>query len=370
MTMHNETAGDFRNYESQIDEAFGLYDDLGIRSIKNGYVADDGDLAGEGYNHHNQVLVNHHTLVAETAAANRQMLDIHEPIHPTGRRRTYPNLMTREGVKGQEYDAFGDVSPRHHVTFPFTRMLGGPVEYTPGIFDTESGSGGIETTRAKQLAMYPTYFSGLQMVADLPSSYLADRPATLEVGEVAQAQHADLDGFVTRSEWANAQGEEYVPSTPAAPTAVRRHVDARGRRRRRVRRSPPGSELRGRQRARGGRRRDGHPPGRRRAGRAGVDSRDRLLGRLDRDGDDRLARGRERRPLPRADRRGRRRFQPRFDRRHGTRRVDAGARRAADHRADSPRVSVHRGRAGSGLGRYSSPRRRDRGLHGHRPAEG
>ncbi|WP_180841644.1 glycoside hydrolase family 97 catalytic domain-containing protein [Natrinema zhouii] len=211
MTMHNETAGDFRNYESQLEEAFGLYDDLGIRTIKNGYVADSGNLAGEGYSHHNQVLVNHHTLVAETAAANRQMLDVHEPIHPTGRRRTYPNLMTREGVKGQEYDAFGDVSPSHHVTFPFTRMLGGPVEYTPGIFDTDSGSGGIETTRAKQLAMYPTYFSGLQMVADLPSSYLADRPATLEIGEVAQAQHAELDGFVTQSEWANAQGEAYVP---------------------------------------------------------------------------------------------------------------------------------------------------------------
>ncbi len=211
MTMHNETAGDFRNYESQIDEVFGLYDDLGIRTIKSGYVADDGNLADEGYNHHNQVLVNHHTLVAERAAANRQMLDVHEPIHPTGRRRTYPNLMTREGVKGQEYDAFGDVSPSHHVTFPFTRMLGGPVEYTPGIFDTDSGSGGIETTRAKQLAMYPTYFSGLQMVADLPSSYLADQPATLSVGEVAQAQHADLDGFVTQSEWANARGEAYVP---------------------------------------------------------------------------------------------------------------------------------------------------------------
>ncbi|MDF9746947.1 glycoside hydrolase family 97 catalytic domain-containing protein [Natrinema salsiterrestre] len=211
MTMHNETAGDFRNYESQLDEAFGLYDDLGIRTIKNGYVSDSGDLSGEGYSHHNQVLVNHHTLVAETAAANRQLLDVHEPIHPTGRRRTYPNLMTREGVKGQEYDAFGNVSPDHHVTFPFTRMLGGPVEYTPGIFDMESGSGGIETTRAKQLAMYPTYFSGLQMVADLPSSYLADQPATLGVGEVAQAQHADLDGFVTQSEWANAQGEAYVP---------------------------------------------------------------------------------------------------------------------------------------------------------------
>nr|WP_255681890.1 glycoside hydrolase family 97 catalytic domain-containing protein [Natrinema sp. SYSU A 869] len=211
MTMHNETAGDFRNYESQIDEAFGLYDELGIRTIKNGYVADDGNLAGKGYTHHNQVLVNHHTLVAERAAANRQMLDIHEPIHPTGRRRTYPNLMTREGVKGQEYDSFGDVSPAHHVTFPFTRMLGGPVEYTPGIFDMDSGSGGIETTRAKQLAMYPTYFSGLQMVADLPSSYLADQPAMLRVDEVSQAQHAELDGFGTQSEWAHAQGEAYVP---------------------------------------------------------------------------------------------------------------------------------------------------------------
>ncbi|QLG48321.2 glycoside hydrolase family 97 catalytic domain-containing protein [Natrinema halophilum] len=223
MTMHNETAGDFRNYESQIDEAFDLYDDLGIRTIKTGYVSDDGNLAGDGFNHHNQVLVNHHTLVAKTAAANRQLLDVHEPIHPTGRRRTYPNMMTREGVKGQEYDAFGDVSPAHHVTFPFTRMLGGPVEYTPGIFDMDSGSGGIETTRAKQLAMYPTYFSGLQMVADLPSSYLADQPATLGVGEVAQAQHAELSGLERRSKWANSQGEAYVPfagdsdeSSPAA----------------------------------------------------------------------------------------------------------------------------------------------------------
>ncbi len=214
MTMHNETAGDFQTYESQLEAAFGLYDDLGVRTIKNGYVADSGDLAGEGHNHHNQMLVNHHTLVAETAAANRQLLDIHEPIHPTGRRRTYPNLMTREGVKGQEYDSFGSISPEHHVTFPFTRMLGGPVEFTPGIFDMESGSGGIETTRAKQLAMYPTYLSGLQMVADLPSSYLADQPATLRVGSVAQAEYGDRQGFSTAARWANAQGEAYVPIDP------------------------------------------------------------------------------------------------------------------------------------------------------------
>jgi len=216
MTMHNETAGDFQNYESQADEAFDLYDELGIHTIKNGYVADSGNLAGEGHNHHNQVLVNHHTLIAETAAANRQMLDVHEPIHPTGRRRTYPNLMTREGVKGQEYDSFGFVSPEHHVTFPFTRMLGGPVEYTPGIFDMDSGSGGIETTRAKQLAMYPTYFSGLQMAADLPSSYLAEQPATLGVDEVAQAEWAEIDGLATAASWANAQGEQYVEFDPNA----------------------------------------------------------------------------------------------------------------------------------------------------------
>ncbi|KAA9399559.1 carbohydrate-binding protein [Haloarcula sp. CBA1130] len=222
MTMHNETAGGFRNYESQLDAAFSLYDDLGIRTIKNGYVSDSGDLAGEGFNHHNQVLVNHHTLVAETAAANRQMLDMHEPIHPTGRRRTYPNLMTREGVKGQEYDSFGDVSPEHHVTFPFTRMLGGPVEYTPGIFDMDSGSGGIESTRAKQLAMYPTYFSGLQMAADLPSSYLADQPSTTSIGEVAQAEWGDIEGFSTAARWANAQGEQYVAIDPnsASPGAT------------------------------------------------------------------------------------------------------------------------------------------------------
>jgi hypothetical protein len=230
MTMHNETAGGFRNYESQIDEAFSLYDDLGIRTIKNGYVRDAGDLAGEGHNHHNQVLVNHHHLVARTAAANRQMLDMHEPIHPTGRRRRYPNLMTREGVFGQEYDSFGDVPPEHHVTFPFTRMLGGPVEYTPGIFDMDSGSGGIETTRAKQLAMYPTYFSGLQMAADLPSSYLADQPPTITPGAVAQAEFAQLDGFGTAASWAGAQAERYVEidpnSAPVGSTLTWTVVDA------------------------------------------------------------------------------------------------------------------------------------------------
>ncbi|SEP05805.1 Carbohydrate binding module (family 6) [Halogranum amylolyticum] len=218
MTAHNETAGNVSNYESQLDDSpnpFADYDDLGIRSIKTGYVADSGvSIDGTTYNHHCQPLVNHHYLVYREAAKHRQMLEVHEPIKPTGERRSYPNVMTREGVLGQEYDSFGTVSPSHHVTFPFTRMLGGPVEYTPGIFDMDSGSGGIETTRAKQLAMYPTYFSGLQMVADLPSSYLAEQDAEAGVGEVMQAEFADRDGLARSATWANAQGGRYVEFDP------------------------------------------------------------------------------------------------------------------------------------------------------------
>ena len=218
MTAHNETAGNVSNYESQLDDTpnpFADYDELGIRSIKTGYVADSGvSIDGTTYNHHCQPLVNHHYLVYREAAKNRQMLEVHEPIKPTGERRSYPNVMTREGVLGQEYDSFGTVSPSHHVTFPFTRMLGGPVEYTPGIFDMDSGSGGIETTRAKQLAMYPSYFSGLHMVADLPSSYLAEQDSTVAVGEVGQAEFGERDGLNRAATWANAQGGRYVEFDP------------------------------------------------------------------------------------------------------------------------------------------------------------
>jgi hypothetical protein len=218
MTMHNETSGGITNYESQINESpniYSDYEDLGIRSIKTGYVADQGvQIDGQLYRHHSQAMVNHYQFTAEEAAKERQMLDIHEPIKPTGKRRTYPNLMTREGVFGQEYDSFTTITPEHHVTFPFTRMLGGPVEFTPGIFDLSSGNGGIETSVAKQLAMYPTFFSGLQMVADLPSSYLADQPATVSVGGVVQAEFGEVDGLPVAAEWANAQGGRYVGFDP------------------------------------------------------------------------------------------------------------------------------------------------------------
>ncbi|WP_231754451.1 glycoside hydrolase family 97 catalytic domain-containing protein [Halapricum sp. CBA1109] len=254
MTAHNETAGNTTNYESQLtdgDSAFAYYDDLGIHSIKTGYVADNGVSVDDvTHNHHCQPLVNHHHLVYREAAANRQMLNVHEPVKPTGERRRFPNVMTKEGVRGQEYDSFGGIDPSHHVTFPFTRMVAGPVEYTPGIFDMDSGSGGIETTRAKQLAMYPTYLSGLQMAADVVASYLDDSDDSVALGQVTQAEFGERSDVGTGARWANAQAAGYVSST--------RHRPATGPASRSPRRTSPRaastistSGTRGRRRARG-----------------------------------------------------------------------------------------------------------------------
>ncbi|WP_049922989.1 glycoside hydrolase family 97 catalytic domain-containing protein [Halopiger djelfimassiliensis] len=225
MTIHNETAGALPHYEDRIieDDLFQQYEDLGIHSIKNGYVSDeglgiDGDGSDPTHNQHNQVAVNHHRLVIEAAAADRQLLEIHEGIKPTGEIRTYPNVANREVVKAQEYDGFeqlsSDVAPDHHVTLPFTRNLAGPVSFQPGIFDitfTDDRGGQIRTTRAKQLAMYPTYLSGLQMVADRIEAYVDE---TLEVGECLQAASGDIDGFVTLDEWRNAFGTNFVAVDP------------------------------------------------------------------------------------------------------------------------------------------------------------
>ncbi len=225
MTAHNETAGNLVTYEDQIlnDDIFPYYEENHIRSIKNGYVADAGmGHTGDGgtstINHHCQIAVNHHELVAQEAAKNRQLLERHEADKPTGKRRTYPNLASTETVKAQEYDGFGalgsDVGPNHHVTLPFTRMLAGPASYQPGIFDitfNDDTGGQIQTTRAKQLAMYPNYNAGLQMVADRIEAYI---DPTLEVGELLQAAAGNIDGFITADNWRNAFGTNYVPVDP------------------------------------------------------------------------------------------------------------------------------------------------------------
>ncbi|EMA63525.1 glycoside hydrolase family 97 catalytic domain-containing protein [Halorubrum kocurii] len=225
MTIHNETAGNLPNYEDSVldEDVFAAYDEQGINSIKNGYVSDpglgiDGDGSEPTHNQHNQLAVNHHRLVIREAAANRQLLEIHEGIKPTGEIRTYPNVANREVVKAQEYDGFGqlgsNVGRDHHVTLPFTRNLAGPVSYQPGIFDitfTDDRGGRVQTTRAKQLAMYPTYLSGLQMAADRVEAYVDE---TFEVGEALQAAAGDVDGFVTDDSWRNAFGTNFVAVDP------------------------------------------------------------------------------------------------------------------------------------------------------------
>jgi carbohydrate-binding DOMON domain-containing protein len=226
MTIHNETSGNLYNYEDEINSKgiFSEYEAAGIRSIKNGYVNDfglydDSDTPDTATtNQHSQLAVDHHRTVIRNAAQHRQTLEIHEGIKPTGERRTYPNVAAREVVLAQEYDGFGalgsGVGREHHVTLPFTRMLAGPTSYQPGIFDitfNDSTGDQIQTTRAKQLAMYPNYNAGIQMAADRVEAYV---DSSFEVGEYVQAQCGDLDGMITADKWRNAFGAHYVPIDP------------------------------------------------------------------------------------------------------------------------------------------------------------
>ena len=194
LIAHNETSGGVQNYERQMEEAFAFYQSLGIDAIKSGYVT---DLTSEGHSHHSQFMVNHYRKVIEAAAKYKIMLDVHEPIHDTGERRTYPNMMTREGARGQEYNAWGGEGgnpPEHETILFFTRMLAGPMDFTPGVFDIliERGTGRPRraeesrprTTLAKQLALYIVLYSPLQMAADLPENY-EKKPAFQFIRDVA-----------------------------------------------------------------------------------------------------------------------------------------------------------------------------------------
>ncbi|MBA2707093.1 MAG: glycoside hydrolase family 97 protein [Gemmatimonadaceae bacterium] len=194
LIAHNETSGGTVNYERQMEGAFKLYNSLGIDAIKSGYVA---DTTPEGHSHHSQFMVRHYRKVIETAAKYKIMMDVHEPIHDTGERRTYPNMMSREGARGQEYNAWsgeGGNPPEHETILFFTRLLAGPMDFTPGVFDIliERGTGRprrpeesrIRTTLAKQLALYVVIYSPLQMAADLPENYVG-KPAFQFIRDVA-----------------------------------------------------------------------------------------------------------------------------------------------------------------------------------------
>ncbi len=164
---HHETSGNISHYEWELPEAYDYYRLLGVRYVKTGYVSprlNTGDF------HSSQVGVRHYQKTVEMAAERQMMLDIHEPVKGTGIERTWPNLLTREGVMGQEYEG-GAVTPEHAAVLPFTRLLAGPLDYTPGLFNLSGTSRKVRSTLTKQLAFYVTMYSPMQMVADLPEHY-------------------------------------------------------------------------------------------------------------------------------------------------------------------------------------------------------
>ncbi len=170
---HHETTANVSAYEEQLDTAFAYYANLGIHAVKTGYV---GSIKPSGQFHYGQWMVNHFRRVVETAARYHITIDAHESIKATGIERTWPNMMTREGARGQEYNAWSDGNPPDHTTIlPFTRLLAGPMDYTPGIFDIRfdryKKGNKVHSTLAKQLALMVVIYSPLQMAADLPENY-------------------------------------------------------------------------------------------------------------------------------------------------------------------------------------------------------
>lgn len=167
---HHETVGFVDNYEKQIEEAYKYYSSHGIKYIKPGYAGSMMTIQGRKEFHHSQAGVVHYQKAVELAARYQIMLDVHEPIKGTGIERTWPNLLTREGARGQEYEG-GALSPSHACILPFTRMLAGGMDYTSGIFDVTNVSKRLASTLARQLAYYVTIYSGMQMAADRPRFY-------------------------------------------------------------------------------------------------------------------------------------------------------------------------------------------------------
>ncbi|NNK36871.1 MAG: glycoside hydrolase family 97 protein [Xanthomonadales bacterium] len=189
---HHETSGNVSNYAEQMAAALDLYESVGVRQVKTGYVADGGNIKrvdGKGLPHYEwhdgQFMVNEYLKNVTEAAKRKISINTHEPIKDTGLRRTYPNWISREGAKGQEFNAWGvpPNSPEHTAILPYTRMLSGPMDFTPGIFNLmprgEDSIHRVQTTLAKQLALYVTLYSPIQMAADLPENYEA-RPEAFQ----------------------------------------------------------------------------------------------------------------------------------------------------------------------------------------------
>lgn len=174
LMMHHETSGSVRNYERHMEEAYKLMDKYGYNAVKSGYV---GNMIPRGEHHYGQWLNNHYLYAVTEAAKHHIMVNAHEAVRPTGLCRTYPNLIGNESARGTEYESFAGNKPSHTTVLPFTRLQGGPMDYTPGIFEMDmkkvnpNNQSHVNSTLARQLALYVTMYSPLQMAADVPEVY-------------------------------------------------------------------------------------------------------------------------------------------------------------------------------------------------------
>jgi len=188
LIMHHETSGSATNYERWADKAFQTMNKYGYDAVKTGYV---GDIIPRGEHHYSQWTINHYYRIAEKANDYKIMVNSHESVRPTGESRTYPNYISAEAARGTEYEAFGGNKPDHQTVLPFTRWMGGSMDYTPGIFQTKldyyfpGDNRFVKTTLVKQLALYVTMYMPLQMAADLPENYKKHMDAFQFIKDVA-----------------------------------------------------------------------------------------------------------------------------------------------------------------------------------------
>jgi hypothetical protein len=222
LMMHHETSASVRNYERHIDRAYRLMREHGYNAVKSGYV---GNIIPRGEHHYGQWMVNHYLYAVRKAAEYGIMVNAHEAVRPTGLCRTYPNLIGNESARGTEYEAFGGNKPFHTTVLPFTRLLGGPMDYTPGIFEPDisrvnpGNTSRVRTTLARQLALYVTMYSPLQMAADLPENYAKHPDAFRFIRDVAvdwddsRYLEAEPGDYITVARRAKGTGNWFVGCT-------------------------------------------------------------------------------------------------------------------------------------------------------------
>lgn len=222
MIMHHETSGSVRNYERHMDQAYRFMVDNGYHAVKSGYV---GDILPRGEYHYGQWMINHYLYAITEAAKYKIMVNAHEAVRPTGLSRTYPNLIANESARGTEYEAFGGSNPDHTTILPFTRLIGGPMDYTPGIFETQiskinpENHSFVHSTLVRQLALYVTMYSPLQMAADLPENYNRFPDAFQFIKDVAvdwddtKILEAEPGDYITIARKAKGTGNWFVGNT-------------------------------------------------------------------------------------------------------------------------------------------------------------